>query len=558
MNKRCISLAVLIHSLSSIGNAALPIMPAEVLGRDLDVPKLGALGHVGITMALYLGEVATFTVETLRDPNRVVQVNWINDFKGRSPYWGSRYGIANDDTRTLRVLREANTQRCLQSEYTLTTIFWPATGDLSGYQTDTCKTWTPGKFRCDTFLMYVFSVGDYYVLKSGLALPKNVFASFPYGNGDGPYALKDNLQGNIEEYSQVNYSLSTISLTELKNLTFSEFISVIDTPENYKTRHIANKIWDLYKNIDEVDKKVFLLDYVGGVADSNLIPTVIKEYFQNTNPEIKHELLVSTQSIYSRNHLLQNNFSDREQLISFYLDLLENDFSKTKLSFNDAKIVATGLTYIASREVILEHIKQINSIFERAQPYDQIGYKCNLMLDIPSLEDIYIPQVIELLTKKNDRQLDERFFSYIKDAFSKKIDTLSPKSKTLIRNYLNSVDYKFNNKQQSLLRADSPTSIFSFGAWIEASALINSETFEEAGHYIAEFLKNKPTVDQANYIIGLSHAKYLQRSFKSEPVFKDFIAKNKLNKSTLIAKEPKQKMIRAGIQYSINLIEGNA
>ncbi|HAT1815623.1 hypothetical protein SC122_03710 [Legionella pneumophila serogroup 1] len=558
MKKSCIALAILFNSLNAVGNAALPILPAEVLGRDLDVPKLGGLGHVGITMAVSLGEVATFTVETLNDPHRVVQVNWINDFKSRSPYWGSRYGIAYDDARTLRVLREANSQRCLHSEYTLTTIFWPATGDLSGYPTDTCKTFTPGKFRCDTFMIYVFSVGDYYVLKSGVTLPKNVFASFPYGNGDGPYAFNNKTQDNADRPHEISDSLNMISADELQQLSFSEFTSVIDTPENYKKPNIDKKIWNLYKNLDEIDKRVFLLDYLGGVAKPNFIPILIEEYNQNTNPDIKHQLLVGTQSIYSKAHLLQSNLAERERLISFYIDLLKSDYSKKKLPFRDAKIVATGLTYIASNKVILDHLKQINSIFERAQPYDQIGYKCNLMLDLPSLEDTYIPQIIELLTKENDRQLDERFFSYIKDALSKNIDALPPHSKILIRNYLNSVDYKFNNRQQSLLRHGNPASMFSFGAWLEASALVNSETHEDAAHYIAEFLKNKPTEDQANYIIGLSQAEYLQRAFKTEQVFRDFVAKNKQNKSAPVSTEPKQKMINAGIQYSVDLIEGHA
>ncbi|MFT4060694.1 MAG: hypothetical protein QM652_14265, partial [Legionella sp.] len=312
-------------------------------------------------------------------------------------YWGSRYGIANDRERTLLVLKEANTQRCLRSKYTLTTFFFPATGSLDGYPTDTCKTQTMGQFRCDTFMIYTYSVGNYSVLKSGAALPKNVFASFPFGNGDGPQAF-GNIQVTPDTPQNIQSSLDTLSSTELNNLSLEHFISVIDNPDNAKTPNIANKIWEIYVHyhIEDVDKKTFLLDYLGGVGSSNLLPEIIKEYHQSTNLDIKHALLSLTQIIYSREHHLQEKLFIKEQLINFYLDLLNKNSFKNQMSFSDAQIIATGLTDIASQETLLDNIEKINLIFDMAQPYEQIGYKCNLMLDIKSLEDSYIPRLLIL------------------------------------------------------------------------------------------------------------------------------------------------------------------
>lgn len=553
MNKSCLLFTILLSPLNGICTTVLPILPAEVVGRDLDVPGAGWLGHVGITMAGNISDVAPWVVEVLNDPNRVVQVNNISDFKKKSPYWGSRYGIANDRERTLLVLKEANTQRCLRSKYSFTTFFFPATGSLDGYPTDTCKTKTMGQFRCDTFMIYVYSVGNYSVLRSGAALPKNVFASFPFGNGDGPQAF-DNLQVTPDALPYIQSSLNTFSPTDLNNLSLENFISVIDNPDNAKAPNIANKIWEIYLTyqIEDVDKKTFLLDYLGGVGSSNLLPEVIKEYYQSTNLDIKHALLSLTQVIYSREHHLQDNLSIKEQLINFYLDLL----NKNQTSFSDAQIIATGLTDIASKETILDNIEKINFIFDMAQPYEQIGYKCNLMLDIKSLEDSYIPQIIHLLTKENNRQLDERFFSYIKDALSRDINNLSTINKNRIRNYFKLIDYKFNNINAKLLKTDKPSSMFTFGAWLEATALINSSTLLDAEHFIAKFLEHKSTVEQANYIIGLSKADYLKHAFNTESVFREFAEKNNNINLVPISKNPKQELINSGIQYSVSLIEG--
>lgn len=98
--------------------------------------------------------------------------------------------------------------------------------------------------------------------------------------------------------------------------------------------------------------------------------------------------------------------------------------------------------------------------------------------------------------------------------------------------------------------------MFVFGAWLEASALVNSDGLEKAGHYVAEFIKNKSTLEQASYIIGLSKANYMKKAFETERIFRDFVKNNKKISSIPIAKNPTDEMINTGIQYAVNLIEG--
>lgn len=75
------------------------IYPAEIMGRDLLFPKLGWVGHVGIATTNMMspagmGNNADQVIEVLNE-NPVGEVNSISNFKSRSKYWGSKYGVAD-------------------------------------------------------------------------------------------------------------------------------------------------------------------------------------------------------------------------------------------------------------------------------------------------------------------------------------------------------------------------------------------------------------------------------------------------------------------------------
>jgi len=96
---------------------AKAIDPAEVIGRDLNYPLLGWLGHVGVTTAYTIADNAYQLLEAL-DETPAVQLNTIADFKRRSPYWGTRYGVADHAQGGMNVIVEANHQRWWCPQYT--------------------------------------------------------------------------------------------------------------------------------------------------------------------------------------------------------------------------------------------------------------------------------------------------------------------------------------------------------------------------------------------------------------------------------------------------------
>ncbi len=120
-----ISLTVTVLTCSSA--YAKKIYPAEIMGRDLNVPGLGWLGHVGISTVYIMdpsgmNQNADQVIEVLNEPV-VGQINTINNFKSRSPYWGSKYGVSDRGVLGYKLLVEANHQRWWCPSYTSDTNY---------------------------------------------------------------------------------------------------------------------------------------------------------------------------------------------------------------------------------------------------------------------------------------------------------------------------------------------------------------------------------------------------------------------------------------------------
>ncbi|MFW2535200.1 hypothetical protein [Legionella sp. 28fT52] len=106
---------------------AKQIYPAEIMGRDLLVPGLGWIGHVGIATTYMMSSAgmsnnADQVIEILNE-SPVGQINSISNFKSRSKYWGSKYGVADRGLLSYTILVEANHQRWWCPVYTSNTDY---------------------------------------------------------------------------------------------------------------------------------------------------------------------------------------------------------------------------------------------------------------------------------------------------------------------------------------------------------------------------------------------------------------------------------------------------
>jgi len=134
---------------------------SDIIGRDLNVPLLGAIGHVG----LWTGDRV---IEALNQTPAIVQ-NTLQDFKSKSSYWGAvyysnwnrlpavalpsqimvPYNYVLYNAKAAAVRRAILIQQ-IGATYTVSPYIQEAfVQECHGLR---CAGPIPGKYRCDTFI----------------------------------------------------------------------------------------------------------------------------------------------------------------------------------------------------------------------------------------------------------------------------------------------------------------------------------------------------------------------------------------------------------------------
>ncbi|WP_353172098.1 hypothetical protein [Acinetobacter rudis] len=131
-----------------------------VVGRDLSVWGLGALGHIGLLASS--NNIAQVMNET--DYVNVVQNVTVANFKSADTYWGahakSSFKYAAGYANATAQLNALATQQRLHVAYTLTSSTPnPAVQVCSTYNSKgqcTAYTWKKGSFRCDAYVKWLY------------------------------------------------------------------------------------------------------------------------------------------------------------------------------------------------------------------------------------------------------------------------------------------------------------------------------------------------------------------------------------------------------------------
>jgi len=526
MQRNCTVLTlVFLYSSATSVNAALPVYPAEIIARSLDSPGLGKIGHVGITTAPNVWQDAIQVIEVLWE-SPVIQLNTIANFKTRSEYWGSRYGISDRGDNALRILREANFQKDLGcSTYTLTASYKPSTGgyDSSGHAKPTYC----GYYRCDTFVNYLFHWGNYTLSTysppgeiNTLTLPYIVFNLFPSGNGDGPRSITDLKTIFIQnDFTSIN----SISAKQLAEMNQEEFAAVVDVSLEKITNIGAHNILMLAQDSTlNVDSRTFLMDKLGFSGTVDMIPKLIELYYKLDYDDIavKNQIIATTQNIYQRLFRSGEQSQEKDLLQKFYANLLTQ-----KLSATQEEIIIRGFIALSSNDVVISSLDNINSIFSdqklNLHPRIVLSLKIELFNKLYKFESLYISDIINFLKNKNNAELEGVFNLFIVNRLSNLgTDSLDLESKNQISSYLDSIKFKYDQQNKKVF-AEGIT-MFSYGEWLEASALVNSRSLVDAGRYIGNYIQDKISLEQESYIVGLSSNDYMKQAFETEPVLKNF------------------------------------
>ncbi len=403
---------------------AKPPYSGDIVGRNLNYPGTGWLGHVGIVTGDNVGSKSDIIIETLNE-SPVIQINHLNNFKSRSPYWGSKYGIGDYKYGTLAVLVEANHQRWWCPKYTTSTAYVIGTGDIKTGKPTKCGLW-----RCDTFVAWsFFSAGYYQLMNNKIMLPLVVYNTFPYANTE----LRPSLQ--IPKQAIIGKEFSKLSTDELNKMSYEEFVMVADIPLHQETpTHIAAE-WKFAKDgrVNEIKRGIFI-DRLSMSNEKDVIPKFLEFYQNEPSEEIRSKLIQGT-VIYYQGHRDQiNASSDYELLKAFYNNLLYKE-----LSNKDADNVIRGFVDFHSPQEILKNQPQIDKQLIKVEPNLALGLQLQLASTSKELEEIYIHSIIKMLEKYIRSDLDDMFFGLIKFSYK----NLSQKSQAEVKTYINSCAKKY-------------------------------------------------------------------------------------------------------------------
>lgn len=419
----CKSLVFLLLATSSLH--AKNTYPGDLLGRDLDYPGLGWLGHIGIATGEVMNTTASIVIETLNQ-NPVIQINSITQFKRSSKYWGSKYGIGDYATATRNVLIEANHQRWWCPKYTNSTAYTIGDGNLYTGQALVCGVW-----RCDTFVAWSFFKAGYYSLMNNkMMLPVVIFNSFPYGNTQ--------LVPPVSPPLAMETDKTFISMTadELNTMPYEEFESIADIPLNQETpAHIATE-WRFTNDegLNDLKRGIFI-DRLAMIGEQGTLANFIRQFSETERPEIKSKLILGTMIYYQSHMDLTQSTHDKRLLQGFYTDLLSKE-----LPLNDRDNVIRGFVDVSTPDDVLVHVDRIDEISTGIEPHLLLGLKLQLARKSKELEQMYMPSTIHLLKKENRSDLDDMFFGITAMSYKGLQDS---QSILQIKDYMDMVNEKY-------------------------------------------------------------------------------------------------------------------
>ncbi|MBA2709203.1 MAG: hypothetical protein H0U57_01225 [Tatlockia sp.] len=437
-----IGLSIIVAAITFSSANGKQIYPAEILGRDLDFLGLGRLGHVAIANTQMMSSAgmlkdADIVIEVLNE-NPVGQVNTISNFKSRSKYWGSKYGIADRGDRGYRVLVEANHQRWWCPKYTSDTNYHIGSGVPTTGQILECGTW-----RCDTYVWWAFYSQGLDTMPGRAWLPVLLFRAFPYFNDERSVTKIDFALDNVN-----NKTLENMATEELNVMPYEEFQMIMDAPPaHYVTSPSTIQMQLAYDStLNDVKRGVMIDRLIAEDAEPDLVKKLLELYVETNNVEVKNKI-VQGLMLYNQRHRNVKSYINNEQLLlkAFFAELLDSTSLTSTSNIADDGI--RGFIDTHSPDEVLANIDKIDRLLPTAGAYSSIMLKYSLVHKSKALQRIYIKSIIKELREANNSDLDSYLFGPLSIGYQGTgKDLLETDSKQAVIDYLKEVRYKYTSQ----------------------------------------------------------------------------------------------------------------
>lgn len=295
----------------------------DVIGRDLSttIPILKGMGHIAIIgpHAIFKpsqsDEFSSSVIEVL-DEEPVIQVNTLVNFKQRveGGYWGAKFDLPDfpqlKPEEEMGIVKTAVEQMGNFPEYTMSWKWWPGKTIETYYVYDTSQTnWVKiqvlksARFRCDSFIYYLFSNGaNRNIPYQGFMTPKGLFAEFKQKRENADLTLSDfglraiaNRMHEIRfgRFQDYEYKIQTIFDKEYLDILEADIATNSYMNEESITRNQKIKfLWSLAKKYELDNLKLeYILDIMNDLKPTELFNDLVNLYNFTQSDKIKIKLL---------------------------------------------------------------------------------------------------------------------------------------------------------------------------------------------------------------------------------------------------------------------------
>jgi len=134
-------------------------------------------------------------------------------------------------------------------------------------------------------------------------VPLNVWATFPYFNGDASMAPKT----TPSKLDAIDKEFSYLTVDELNNLDFIKFEEIADIPIQDETPLHLAKEWEFAENELVVDvKRGIFIDRLAITGEQNTMSRLLDIYSKTSSNEVKSKVIQA----------LQTNYQNKKDLMS--------------------------------------------------------------------------------------------------------------------------------------------------------------------------------------------------------------------------------------------------
>jgi len=423
MKVKLVTMAVILASGAVL---ARPVVSGDVLGRDMDVPVLGKIGHLAMATGDNIFGPTDTTIEM--EPNGKKSIVWgtVKEFKKKTKYWGSRSGLITDRNHMYTALNEGKKQSFWCPEYSTFPVYIAGIGyfDSMGKPHATkC-----GKFRCDTFVGYLMAFGDQPAIVNNLIqAPYNAFMTFPVDNKDKAIA-SNKIHSEQKEPSSQEQKFLDLTVKAINSMTLSELTPFLILDPNNKSKAVAQKEWELIadENLYEVYREGFI-DLRGMSKDEDSAMRFIRLYSSIKSEKVKTRIISGLMYFYQNNWEELNASPKFEAIKRFYEKLLKQNADKER----SANIIR-GFVDLHDANEVKQSLVPIERHLAKIDKKLLVGLQFEIIRKSPELQKMFLPKTISTLREANSAELDSMAFYYLNNG----VAISDNKSKKMLKNLI--------------------------------------------------------------------------------------------------------------------------